>query len=153
MPRIAGRCAPEEIELSELKAWKDLDISAEGKAFSGTAVYTTSFDLPDKAQGVNYTLDLGDVDMVAVVKINGETVRTLWTPPFSADITDYVCDGRNELTVEVTSSWFNRLAYDASLPESERKTWAIKRPDPKAPLRSTGLLGPVVLRTSSQTNH
>ena len=149
----SGWGAPEEIELSELKAWKDLDISAEGKAFSGTAVYTTSFDLPDNAQGVNYTLDLGDVDMVAVVKINGETVRTLWTPPFSADITDYVCDGRNELTVEVTSSWFNRLAYDASLPESERKTWAIKRPDPKAPLRSTGLLGPVVLRTSSQTNH
>lgn len=145
----AGWGAPEQITVNQLKAWKDLDISDEGKAFSGTALYTTSFEIAPKDNGAKYTVDLGDVDMVAVVKINGKTVCTLWTPPFSTDITDYVKDGRNELTVEVTSSWFNRLAYDASLPEVERKTWAVKRPDPNSPLKSYGLLGPVTIISSA----
>jgi len=144
----SGWGAPEKMTLNELKAWKDLDMPAEGKAFSGTAVYTTSFDLPDMEPGAKYTLDLGDVDMVAVVKLNGKTVQTLWTPPYSADISDFVRQGANELTVEVTGTWFNRLVYDASLPESERKTWAIRLPDRNSPLRPSGLLGPVALRTT-----
>ena len=145
-----GWGAPEKMTLDELKAWKDLNMSDEGKAFSGTAVYNTTFDLTDKDPAAKYTLDLGDVDMVAVVKVNGKTVRTLWAPPFSADISEYVRKGVNDLTVEVTGTWFNRLAYDASRPENERKTWAVRRPDPNSPLRPTGLFGPVTLATSNR---
>ena len=53
--------------------------------------------------------------------------------------------GLNTLSVEVTSTWFNRLAYDAGLPEAERKTWTIKGPAKDVVLRPSGLLGPVTL--------
>jgi hypothetical protein len=47
--------------------------------------------------------------------------------------------------VEVTSTWFNRLAYDAGLPEDKRKTWTISGPEKGSPLRESGLIGPVTL--------
>jgi hypothetical protein len=49
------------------------------------------------------------------------------------------------LSIDVTSSWFNRLVYDAGLPETERKTWTIAGPDKDKELRESGLLGPVNL--------
>ena len=59
----------------------------------------------------------------------------------------------NEIRVEVTSTWFNRLAYDFSQPPEKRKTWTIWTAKnvpclkPNAALRPSGLLGPVKLLT------
>ena len=58
----------------------------------------------------------------------------------------YVKEGENTLEIDVTSTWFNRLVYDASQPEDMRKTWVIAGPEAGKPLRQTGLLGPVTLR-------
>ena len=80
-----------------------------------------------------------------VAKLNGKTLRTLWCAPYSLDISDAVVDGENELEIEVTSTWFNRLVYDASLPESERKTWTLEGPKANNALRESGLMGPVKL--------
>ena len=90
-------------------------------------------------------LDLGKVNMLAVIKVNGHKAGTLWCPPYNIDISKYVKEGENELSIEVTSTWFNRLVYDVSLPESERKTWTISGPSADAPLRDSGLMGPVKL--------
>jgi hypothetical protein len=57
-----------------------------------------------------------------------------------------VKQGENTLKVKVTSTWFNRLAFDASLPETERKTWTISGPKAGAKLKEYGLLGPVNLK-------
>ena len=46
-------------------------------------------------------------------------------------------------SMKITGTWFNRLAYDASLPEAERKTWTIAGPAAGSPLRESGLIGPV----------
>lgn len=140
-----GWDAPDALRMGELKAWKDLNLSPEAKAFSGTATYVTTFDAGEVKPGVSGTLDLGRVEMVAVVSLNGKPVRTLWTPPYRADLTGLIEPGENTLTVEVTSTWFNRLVYDAGQPESLRKTWTINGPSKDAPLRDSGLLGPVVL--------
>jgi len=53
--------------------------------------------------------------------------------------------GVNRLSVEVTNTWFNRLAYDAGLPEAERKTWTIHGPAKGSALKPAGLLGPVTI--------
>jgi hypothetical protein len=135
-----GWGAPASIELDTLKAWKDLNMSAEGRAFSGTAVYTTTFD---ESQRMPSKIDLGKVEMIASVWLNGKHVRTLWASPYTVELGKYVQAGVNTLRIEVTSSWFNRLVYDASLPEAERKTWTISGPSKDAPLRESGLLGPV----------
>jgi hypothetical protein len=142
----SGWGAPEKFKTKELKAWKDLDISPEAKAFSGTVTYTTAFDAGKLKKGATYFLDLGKVEMIAVVTLNGKKLRTLWTPPYRLDVTDALKSGENKLQVEVTGTWFNRLVYDAGQPEEQRKTWTIDGPKKDAALRESGLLGPVELR-------
>ena len=137
-----GWGAASKVNVKELKPWKDLNLSAEGKAFSGSVIYTTKFSAEKSGR---IMLDLGKVDMIAKVKLNGKTLRTLWCAPYSLDISDAVVVGDNELEVEVTSTWFNRLVYDASLPESERKTWTLEGPKANNALRESGLMGPVKL--------
>lgn len=146
----AGWGAPESLTTDSLKAWKDLDLSPEGKAFSGTVTYITSFHVDEVNAGTNYVLDLGRVEMIAVVSINGKPIRTLWAPPYRLDISGAIRKGENNLSVEVTGTWFNRLVYDAGLPEDQRKTWTISGPSKESPLRDSGLLGPVVLYSEVQ---
>ena len=138
-----GWGAPATLRVPALKAWKDLDVSDEAKAFSGTVAYTTTFDAAEVKKGMRFSLDLGRVEMIAVVTLNGKTLRTLWTPPYSLDLTEAVRPGTNTLTVEVTSSWFNRLVYDAGQPEDKRKTWTISGPAQNESMKENGLLGPV----------
>ncbi len=141
----SGWGTPESIQLSELIPWKELDISAEGKAFSGTATYTTKFEIDEQQMEKDITLDLGNVEMIAEVSVNGKILRTLWAQPYSLDITDAVKAGENILEIKVTSTWYNRLVFDAGQPEENRKTWTISGPSKESPLRDSGLLGPVKL--------
>jgi hypothetical protein len=127
-------------ELFRLEPWKDLPLGLEGEAFSGTAVYETTFDSPEARE---YVLDLGEVDMIADVELNGTPAGVLWAHPYR--LTVQAKPGRNVLRIAVTSTWFNRLAYDAGQPEGLRKTWTISGPEPESPLRNSGLLGPVRL--------
>jgi len=85
------------------------------------------------------------MEVIATVRVNGILVRTLWAPPFKVDITSALKPGTNQLVVEVTSTWRNRLAYDSTRAESERKTWTLNSPG-AVPLIPAGLLGPVNLR-------
>ncbi|MBZ4191957.1 glycosyl hydrolase [Niabella beijingensis] len=142
-----GWGAPSLLKLSGLKPWKELDLSKEGKAFSGTAVYTTTFRLDQVAPDMQYSIDLGEVGMIASVAVNGQSLRTLWAAPYKLDITKAIRPGDNTLKIEVTSTWFNRLVYDAGLPEDRRKTWTINGPPKEAALRKSGLTGPVRIIT------
>ncbi len=140
-----GWGAPAEIPVDTLKPWKDLPMSEEGRAFSGTATYTKTIIIDGNLNNSAYVLDLGEVEEIAEVFVNDKKVRTLWCDPYSLDITEGLVEGENEIRIEVTSTWFNRLAYDAMLPESERKTWTIEGPEAGSELRPSGLLGPVTL--------
>lgn len=135
-----------DVKVDLLKAWKDLDIPAETKAFSGSAKYSKKF-VADKSVKASdrVMLDLGKVDMIAAVKLNGKALGTLWCAPYVIDITEAIVEGENELEIVVTSTWFNRLVYDAALPEAERKTWTVAGPSANNELRETGLMGPVRL--------
>lgn len=138
-----GWGAPSAFKLERLLPWAELPISEEGRHFSGTATYKATFDA--KA-GVSLACDLGVVETVAEVVVNGSKVRTLWSPPYRCEIDGrFVKDGTNELRVDVTSTWFNRLTYDQGMPESERKTWTHAAPGKDAQLKSSGLVGPVTL--------
>ena len=61
---------------------------------------------------------------LARVWVNGKEVVTVWCSPWEADITSYVHEGKNNLKIEVVNSLMNRMIGDASLPESERFTYA-----------------------------
>ena len=135
------------LQLTELKAWKDLPLSDEGRAFSGTATYETTFHASRLKRGRQCLLRLGEVEEIAVVKVNGAVVDTLWAAPYQTDIAPWLHRGNNTICIQVTSTWFNRLVYDAALPEKQRKTWVISGPSAREPLRPSGLLGPVEIVT------
>ncbi|MBQ3289867.1 MAG: hypothetical protein IJH50_10690, partial [Kiritimatiellae bacterium] len=151
-----GWGAPESIAIDRLVPWKDLPgVSEEGRSFSGTATYTTTVSLEAKPEGA-LQLDLGDVRDFARVFVNGREVAALWAKPYRCDIAPFARKGDNEIKVEVTSTWFNRLAYDFGQPPEKRKTWTVWQIDertppclkPKANLRLSGLLGPVSLHNA-----
>lgn len=144
-----GWGAPEKVRLSELKSWTELGYGEEASAFSGTASYATTFRMK-RQKGMAYMLDLGNVEMIAEVKVNGVAFKPLWNTPYRVDVTSALRSGKNLIEIEVTDSWYNRLAFDAGQPESQRKTWTIGGPKAGDALRPSGLIGPVKMVTVRQ---
>ena len=141
---------PEKIEINELKSWIKFDEPGI-KYYSGTAKYMKSFLLTTKDIKDNLLLlDLGNVQEMASVKINGHQMQVIWSAPFQFDITQFAKPGPNVLEVEIVNLWPNRLIGDGKLPESQRltKTNVIKfnGADADSYLRESGLLGPVKIR-------
>lgn len=135
----------EPVTIDKLVPWKDLDLSAEGKAFSGTVTYTTKFDAGELDANSEYLLDMEQVEFIAEVTLNGKKLGTLWTPPYRISLADAIQSGENSLTIDVTGTWFNRLVFDAGQPENARKTWTISGPSKDAGLRNSGLIGKITL--------
>ena len=140
-----GRGAPETIELAKLGS-----LSAQAdpgvKYFSGVATYTTSFTLPDGVRpGAPLWLDLGNVGDVAELRVNGEPAGNLWKAPYRADIGGLVRPGRNQLEVKVANLWVNRLIGDQQPGAAKIAFTSDKTYTAKAPLRPSGLIGPVQL--------
>jgi hypothetical protein len=89
------------------------------KYFSGTAVYTKTFDLPKSAIGNRQSpiyLDLGKVHALAEVWLNGKNFGVVWTAPWRVDISSAVKAKRNKLEIKVTNVWANRLIGDEQQP-------------------------------------
>jgi hypothetical protein len=119
--------------------------------YSGKAVYRMAFESPIANRQSLIFLDLGNVHDLATVRLNGQTLRTLWLAPWRVDITGAIKPGRNELEIEIVNAWNNRLVGDRALPADKRQTFLAKDTPPKnAPLLPAGLLGPVTLQTAEK---
>jgi hypothetical protein len=152
---LKGSSRQLDIDAGSWTASSDEDV----KYYSGTATYRKTFTLPAqrKAAGLRLLLDLGDVQNLARVRLNGKDLGILWKAPYVVDITGTAVAGTNRLEIEVTNTWYNRLAGDTGKPEAQRVTWtgaggrgfgggapgaAAASPAPPAPLPA-GLIGPV----------
>lgn len=93
------------------------------KYFSGTATYRATLPVPPEAlaRQRRLYLDLGGVQAIAQVKLNGKDLGVLWKPPFRADATGALTAGENRLEVLVTNLWPNRLIGDEQLPEDSQR--------------------------------
>ena len=138
-----NRGAPHNAILPQLADWsKSSDPGL--RYFSGTATYRQTFKLPAKA-GKHLVLDLGEVREVAEVLVNGKSAGILWKPPYRADLTGLTKPGTNTLEVRITNLWVNRLIGDAQ-PSAKPITFTtLKTYRADAPLRPSGLMGPVTL--------
>ena len=148
----AGRGAPEMIQLSALTSLTD-NSDPGVKYFSGIATYTKTFSRPrGLKRGAPLWLDLGRVGDVAEVSVNGKPAGTVWQAPFRVEIGDFVKPGRNTLEIRVADLWVNRLIGDAQ-PGAHKVTFTIfPTYQADAPLRPSGLMGPVRLLTTT-TRH
>ncbi|MEO6685027.1 MAG: hypothetical protein ABIN24_03645 [Dyadobacter sp.] len=84
--------------------------------------------------------------MVASVAINGTEVDNISAPPYRMSLKNLVKKRQNTLSVQVTSTWFDRLVFDAGQSEEKRKTWTISDPDKNEPLRILELMGSVIIQ-------
>jgi hypothetical protein len=123
--------------------------------YSGTATYTQSFRWKQHKRSPTQRvyLDLGQVANLAEVTLNNQPIGTAWTAPYRLDITDALRKGDNQLRIQVTNTWANRLIGDQALPADKRPTWT-PAPAPAAgkPLLPAGLLGPVFISISAISN-
>lgn len=140
-----GRGAPAGVTLDALSSWSDA-ADPGVKYFSGVGTY--SRDLTVKAsdlKGGRIVLDLGEVRDLAEVFVNGARVGQVWHAPYRLDVTDVLKAGRNALEIKVANPWVNRLIGDTQ-PGAKKVTFTVVPTYvPGAPLRPSGLLGPVTL--------
>ena len=144
--------APGQITLDHLVSLSD-STNAGVKFFSGTATYAKTFDWKPAAKTGNQKsetwLDLGEVQVMAQVKLNGHALGIMWKPPFRVDVTSALQPGRNLLEIRVADLWPNRMIGDAALPAAERFTWSSYEPFTQdSPLPKSGLLGPVTIHSA-----
>jgi hypothetical protein len=167
--------APARVTLDELVSWSE-HADPGVRHFSGTASYTKKFSVPGEILGKDRRvyLDLGQVQVMASVKLNGKDLGLLWKPPYRVEVTGAIKAGDNVLEIAVTNLWINRMLGDEELPEdSDRnpdgtlKAWPQwveeVKPSPTGrftftswrlwkkgePLVESGLIGPVTLRVTA----
>ena len=131
---------------NRLDTWADS--AADGiKYFSGTASYSNTLTLKSApADNEQMILDLGEVKELAQVIINGKDAGILWTPPYAMDIAEHLKAGDNTIEIKVTNLWVNRLIGDNQQEAEQTYTFTtINTYYADAPLRESGLIGPVLL--------
>ena len=128
-----GWGAPPRIELPELISWSEHPDPGV-RYFSGSATYAKTLQIPAAllGQGNVLFLDLGKVQVMARVRLNGRELGILWQKPFRIDITSAARAGANALELIVVNLWPNRLIGDANLPED------CEWPDAGAPAGGAG---------------
>jgi len=155
---MTGRGAPAKAVFDSLIGW-DKHPDTGIRHFSGTATYHKSFEV-SKADSVKPVwLELGSVGVLAQVRLNGKDLGVVWTAPWKLELTGLLKSGKNELEIEVTNTWANRLIGDAALPPERRITRSnIKKKKGKRTLKNfqgfassdelqpSGLMGPVMLK-------
>ncbi|BDI34257.1 hypothetical protein CCAX7_63080 [Capsulimonas corticalis] len=143
-PRWGG---PKSTTFDSLVDWTQRPESGI-KYYSGAAEYDKTIDIPAAwlKPGRVAMLDLGDLESLANVTLNGRDLGCLWSPPYRVDVTGLLKPGPNTLSVKVTNTWVNRLIGDAGLPQDQRLT-SITKPFYSATdhLIPSGLFGPVTV--------
>jgi hypothetical protein len=108
--------APFTERLPELMDFSKAE-SKDVRYFSGTATYHKQVAVPAASlQSRRSVLDLGLLNDIARVRVNGKDAGVLWYPPYTADITELLKAGDNQLEIDVTNNWANQLIGDEQEP-------------------------------------
>ena len=112
----------EPVTLESLASWSE-HADASVKYYSGEATYSAKLSIKEDqlADGHRVYLDLGDVQVMARVTLNGKPFEPMWKRPFRLDITDAVKPNDNQLEVRVVNLWPNRQIGDELLPEDSER--------------------------------
>lgn len=111
---------PENIEFDKLQDWTNHEMRGI-KYYSGIGTYKKTFNI-ENLEDKKYYIDLGVVNDIARVKLNGKDIGVIWCAPWRIDISSALKEGENKLEIEVANRWVNRLLGDKSEPEEYRRT-------------------------------
>ena len=103
--------------------------------YSGKLRYTKKVRLEKIDIEERFLLEIGDAGTTVKAEINGKTAAVFTYRPFAADITQYVVNGENEITLTVSNTLCNHYStipsYYSNFPRDAK----------------SGLIGPVRIRT------
>ena len=122
----------------------DLKDNEEYQHFCGTIVYRKTIDYHsrDGACTVSTIMDLGLVEGISEVFVNGQSVGVQYFGHRLYDLTNALHEGQNDLEVHVTTTMGNYLKTISR--EDNPTTWIyVNHPRRDQPLQPMGLLGPV----------
>ena len=150
-----GPQLPDSFTTNKLLSWTDLGDS-NAQSFAGTGKYSITFNLPNVIAD-DWILSLGKVCESGRVKLNGESVATLWSFPFKLLVGKYLKSGENKLEIEITnlsanrlrdmdrrgSNWENFFFVNIFYKDFDASQW---------PIMESGLLGPVTLTPQNYLN-
>jgi hypothetical protein len=137
---------PKPVVMPALVSWSSQEDPGV-RYYSGTAKYSATFTWErPRGKAGRVWLDVGRVANLAEVTVNGVDCGVAWTAPYRVDVTAAVRPGSNDLAIDVTNTWANRLIGDHALPPEKRVSFmrAPYRLEGQ-PLLEAGLLGPVSL--------
>lgn len=138
-----------------LKPWNE-NADQGIKYFSGTGTYTKTLQAPADwfKAGTEIWIDLGKVQNLAEVVVNGKSLDIVWKTPFRVNATETLKQGENKLEIKVTNLWVNRLIGDRQ-PDAKEKITFTTMPfyQANSPLKESGLFGPVKILSETNKNN
>ena len=163
---------PKNVIFNQLQDWTT-NANDGIKYYSGIANYHTTIQIPEDIatdKNIDLFLDLGEVNNLARIRVNGKDMGVVWTDPFQLKISDAIIPGNNQIDIEVANLWPNRLIGDEQLPDDGIKNnqwpeWLQKKQartsgrytfttykfyTKDSPLLKSGLIGPVRLLKKSK---
>ena len=124
----------------------DLKDNEEFQHFCGTIVYRKTIDDlgTDVARNVSTILDLGLVEGVSEMFVNGQSVGIQYFGRRLYDLSKVLHEGQNDIEIRVTTTMGNYLkTFDR---EKNQTTWVyVNHPRREQPLQPMGMIGPVKL--------
>ena len=132
----------------------DLKDSEACQHFCGTIVYRKTINLSTTvSRNVSTILDLGLVEGVSEVFLNGQSLGVQYFGRRYYDLSEAVHEGQNDLEIRVTTTMGNYLKTISR--EENPTTWIyVNHPKRDQPLQPMGLIGPINLyqEKTKQTN-
>lgn len=160
---------PANIVFDKLEDWTQRQEDGI-KYYSGIATYRKTFNLSPTEVQSKLFIDLGVVNNMARVRLNGKDLGIVWTSPWRIEISGVAKKGNNELEIEVSNLWVNRLVGDEKFPDDgiQNHQWPewLTKGEPRtsqrytftthhfyksdSPLMKSGLIGPVKILKSEE---
>lgn len=116
-PKFGG---PETIVFNTLQDWTTHDLR-EIQYYSGIAIYKKAFSIEKSIESPLF-IDLGVVNDMARLKLNGKDLGVIWCAPWRLDISKFLKVGENKLEIEIANRWVNRLLGDRQEPDANVRT-------------------------------
>ena len=137
--------APAKVEFKTLSDWTTNE-NKNIQYYGGTATYSKTIEFTGDVTKSNF-INLGRVEKMAAVRINGKSVGTVWCYPYELNISSALKKGKNTIEVDITNPWWNRIVGDLQDGVTKKHTWMTFPFEwaKVSPLQPAGLFGPVVI--------
>jgi hypothetical protein len=138
-------CHDGSVKMANLDTLKDLKEMADFADFSGTVIYSNSFNIQDPEDLI---INLGKAWGLSELSINGKSCGVKWYGRRLFDVSQFAIAGLNKIEIRVVTTMGN---YMKSLTDNPIAQYWTNEKNKIQPLQSMGLIGPVSIYKKTNT--